>query len=225
MTPQDVGSALQEARLRKNLSLEQLAQDTKITLRHLQALEAGDEQRLPEPVYIKSFLRKLATKLDLPSQELVGGWFEVEPASAPLPPLPQPKPKTGWVWLIAVILTLGALILLLWRPAAAPDKPPPARPTAVSSVAMPSVAATVAATGGVEAGVNVRKRSWLRVTIDGRSEFEGFLLGGSKRVWHGEREVRIRVGNSDEVEFLYKGKNLGLAGTGVVERVFTPQGG
>lgn len=224
MTPQDVGNLLREARERKKLSLEQLAHETKITLRHLQALEHGDERHLPEPVYVKSFLRKLAQRLDLPAQDLVGGWFVVEPASAPLPPLPPPKPKTGWVWLVAVILSLGALVLTVWRPGK--ETRPAASPTAMATLTPVATPAVSPVPGSrVQAGVNVKQRSWIRVRVDGRPEFEGFLLAGDRRVWHGEREVTIRVGNSDEVEFVYNGKNLGLAGTGVVERVFTPEGG
>jgi len=50
-TTSPAGERLREAREAKGLSLEELASQTRIPLRHLQSLEQGDWARLPAPTY------------------------------------------------------------------------------------------------------------------------------------------------------------------------------
>ena len=48
---------LRSARERKNISLRQIADDTRISLRHLQNLEEGRYSELPGGMYNRAFLR------------------------------------------------------------------------------------------------------------------------------------------------------------------------
>lgn len=58
------GIALRQARVAGGLSLDELAAKTRIPLRYLAALEADDYARLPEPVYVRGYLRCCAVQLD-----------------------------------------------------------------------------------------------------------------------------------------------------------------
>jgi hypothetical protein len=66
-----LGDVLRQARLRKRVSLEQASEDTKIRLKFLRALEAGDYPALPGAVYTKGFLRSYGEYLRLEPDELV----------------------------------------------------------------------------------------------------------------------------------------------------------
>ena len=52
-----MGETLQLARERKGVDLYRAERDTKIRLHYLAALEDGDWDELPAPVYTKGFLR------------------------------------------------------------------------------------------------------------------------------------------------------------------------
>ena len=62
---QKVGEFLREARQGRSLSVEDLSSSLRIGKEQLIALEEGDEQSLPEKVFIRAMVRRIAEKLDL----------------------------------------------------------------------------------------------------------------------------------------------------------------
>lgn len=78
---QAIGAYLYEVRLAQSRTLEEIAAKTYIPLRLLKALEAGQEQPLPEPVFVQGFIRRYADALGLDGLELAQE-FPVQPATA-----------------------------------------------------------------------------------------------------------------------------------------------
>ncbi len=66
-----VGQALRTARLAQGVSVAQLAQGLHIGQKQLTAIENGDDHLLPEPVYIKAMVRRVADRLHLDANALV----------------------------------------------------------------------------------------------------------------------------------------------------------
>ena len=62
---QKVGEFLREARQSRNLSVEDLSSSIRIGKEQLIALEEGDEKSLPERVFIRAMVRRIAEKLNL----------------------------------------------------------------------------------------------------------------------------------------------------------------
>tara|TARA_B100000427_G_scaffold40848_1_gene29572 strand:+ start:221 stop:718 length:498 start_codon:yes stop_codon:yes gene_type:complete len=62
---QKVGDFLREARQDRNLSIEDLSSSLRIGQEQLIALEEGDENSLPERVFIRAMVRRIAEKLNL----------------------------------------------------------------------------------------------------------------------------------------------------------------
>lgn len=67
---QQIGGHLSRLRESKKISLEKIARQTFIPQRLLEALEAGEVERLPEPVYVKGFIRRYADAIGLDGVEL-----------------------------------------------------------------------------------------------------------------------------------------------------------
>jgi cytoskeletal protein RodZ len=67
----NVGKILQEARLERKITLEQVSEQTKIRQDVLAALEANDFQRLSSIASIKGFLKSYAEFLGLPSAQVL----------------------------------------------------------------------------------------------------------------------------------------------------------
>ncbi|WP_293063271.1 MULTISPECIES: helix-turn-helix domain-containing protein [unclassified Moorena] len=62
---QKIGTYLSQLRQEKSIPIEEVAEKTFIRLHILQALEAGQSEGLPEPVYIQGFIRRYAEFLSL----------------------------------------------------------------------------------------------------------------------------------------------------------------
>jgi len=74
--------------------------------------------------------------------------------------------------------------------------------------------------------LNVRLRTWMRVTVDGKVEFDGRVLPGSAFQFAGDDRVEILTGNGAGLEVNFNRTDLGTLGTfgEAVQRVFTVQG-
>ena len=60
-----IGNFIKEARLGRNQSIEELASNLKIGEHQLKAIEDGNEDQLPEKVFIKAMVRRISDKLNL----------------------------------------------------------------------------------------------------------------------------------------------------------------
>tara|TARA_B100000902_G_scaffold132167_1_gene130854 strand:+ start:1691 stop:2182 length:492 start_codon:yes stop_codon:yes gene_type:complete len=58
-----IGDFIKEARTSRNQSIEELASDLKMGAHQLQAIEEGNENLLPEKVFIKAMVRRISEKL------------------------------------------------------------------------------------------------------------------------------------------------------------------
>lgn len=68
------GNMVRHARERAQLSLQDLASQTKLAAATLQALEADDFELLQEPVYVRGYYRKCARALNIPEELLMAGY-------------------------------------------------------------------------------------------------------------------------------------------------------
>ena len=71
----DLGWA--SCRVKKGISLEQIAQATKIGVRTLQAIEAGEFKKLPGGIYNTSYIRQYAKAIDLDESEILAAYYSV----------------------------------------------------------------------------------------------------------------------------------------------------
>ena len=136
--PNRLGRTLREAREDKDLELRDLAEITSVRLTHLEALEAGDYQGLPEEVYSKNFIKLYAQAVGLdPARMLLlygherralTGIPHTPSAALELPPqLPTPRfsplnfsgfdnPRLARALglLLTLLLVVGVVLAALW---------------------------------------------------------------------------------------------------------------
>ena len=72
-----IGNFIKEARISRNQSIEELASDLKIGAHQLQAIEEGNEDLLPEKVFIKAMVRRISEKLKIDT-EFIMSEFKTE---------------------------------------------------------------------------------------------------------------------------------------------------
>lgn len=81
-----IGETLRRERQRRNLDLEQISRELKISPRMLEAIEQEKFEKLPGGVFAKSFVRQYARLLGLDEDEIAG---EMQRTLAPPEPAPQ----------------------------------------------------------------------------------------------------------------------------------------
>lgn len=240
-----MGEVLRESRQRRNLSVEQAEEDTKIRKKYLVALEEDDYSELPPPVYARGFLQIYAEYLGL-DPRFVEKLYQ-PPARAAAAPEIRPAATglrggggvsfRGVATFALALLGIAAIIYLYVQYAAYATnagEPMARRPTPVASatslalVPPPSPTPTVVPTPsptpvrGVEVLVQITERSWMRVIADGQSPplFEGELNPGDTRVWKARDRIDMRVGNAGGVEVTVNGMRQGkLGASGEVKNV------
>ena len=72
-----IGNFIKEARLSREQSVEELASDLKIGSHQLKAIEEGNEEELPEKVFVKAMVRRISQKLKLDT-EFIMNEFKIE---------------------------------------------------------------------------------------------------------------------------------------------------
>lgn len=95
---QTVGEFLRKTREERRISLEQVAQATRVRLPYLTAIENDEPENLPSTVQARGFIRLYASFLNLPAQPLLDSWggkqFSPEALSAAVPVIEtQSTPK------------------------------------------------------------------------------------------------------------------------------------
>lgn len=113
-----IGTTLSEARKQKKVSLKKIAQETKISVRYLQALETETYDVFPAEVYLKGFLRNYAQYLGQDGDEMVRAYNRQrsQPAEnivSQTAPAPITIPKINTRLLVWSVTAITAIILLL----------------------------------------------------------------------------------------------------------------
>jgi cytoskeleton protein RodZ len=116
---QNIGSRLRAAREAKGLTISDLADQTRVRVAALEAIEAGDFARLPEPIYVQSYLRAFAQAVGVPVEPVLDAFRRGAP-SLPVPSAVaaavsrrtiETKPSAG-LSLGGIVLGLAALALV-----------------------------------------------------------------------------------------------------------------
>ncbi len=221
----EIGARLRQARQDQNISLHQVNRQTLIPERHLEAIEQGRLEALPEFVYVQGFVRKYAQYLgvkeladELPSvSHLQNKWAN------------SPSAKLGslhlyFIYVLVVVGTVSALATALsnnsYRFEELPSGTNEQKQGGITPV--PSPSASLPTAQPLKLTVTMRGESWMRVTVDGKVQFEGILAEGRNLTWSGRQNIILRVGNGGAVAVSVNGspsKVLGSEGA-VIEKVY-----
>jgi cytoskeletal protein RodZ len=77
-TPQDLATL----RNKKGLSLHQIANATKITIRYLEAIECGQFAKLPGGIYSVSYIRQYAKAIEVSEETIMERYLQWAPPAS-----------------------------------------------------------------------------------------------------------------------------------------------
>ncbi len=209
------GRYLQAVRIQKQISLEQVAEETRIRLVILQAIEREDVAQLPPDVFTVGFLRAYAQAIGADGNEAVQRYHALRrPRQQTLEAQPPPEPgrrsvSKKLIFALAMLAALIAACLLVYRqwqgvptatvptasplaeePAAAPPENPAAPPPseAAKNLSMPpgpKHLLTIAA----------HENSWVKVVIDQGTASEHKLKAGDRLRLEAQTGFNLLIGN------------------------------
>jgi helix-turn-helix protein/uncharacterized protein DUF4115 len=245
----EIGAALRDARESRSLSLEAISARTKIRVDQLRALESDAFERLPEPIFVRGFIRAYAREVGLDPVALVShyrpGPVPSEPTEtvadqevpAVFPAVSAPSEDRtaplsavgagirGWVVAAAVIapLLLYALALPLMRHPAPPAAAKGA-PAEVAAKPVEEPPPTPVATSGtsLRIAIQVARPCWVSATADGRRVVFTTMRPDHTETIEMTSDLILRLGDAGAVSFSIdgaRGRSLGRSGHPVTVRL------
>jgi cytoskeletal protein RodZ len=223
-----IGERLRQAREAKGMSLDDVANQTRIPIRHLQHIEREEWDALPAITYCIGFVRSYANTIGLDGAEIgrelrdrLGGVRARAPAAEYYQPADASRVPPRSVAIIAIIIIIVAVaVYMVWRsslddagePAAtvavpeaeAPRQAQPQQPTGAQSLQPQSVA-------GQPVALVASEEVWLRIEdAGGRSLFQGILAPGQRfDVPATAQQPELRTGRPQVLRIQVGGRDIG----------------
>ncbi|HEV2845517.1 MAG TPA: helix-turn-helix domain-containing protein, partial [Thermoanaerobaculia bacterium] len=227
------GAWLRRQREMREISLRDIADRTKISMRYLEAMEADRFELLPAPLFAKGFLREYARYVGLSPDDVVNHYLSVynpeelvaEPKDDTLNRVRQrPKhldagqPPMRRNWSQGLILALAGLILLVlialaaWfadrrreEPPATDQAPPMAAP-APSPAGVTTPPPPPPEPGApLEVSLDFSDECWVDALIDGKTRRAETRIAGEAMQPQAQQSIALKLGNAGAVEVQVNG--------------------
>lgn len=238
---QEIGSILRSARETRLLHLEEIADKTLIRGSLIKAIEEGDLDSLPEPVYVRGLIRRYGDFLGLDGETLASQFFSPATRNRRRPswketPAAQLRPLHLYAaYVVLMVVAVSGLSYVLKQTAPEASGLPPLDPLAISQgerASAPTGENDTGATANEPTGSAIKSdhpiqvettltdQSWLRVVADGKTQFEGILQQGENRMWTADQQLTVRAGNAGGVVVSYNnGQAQALGKPGMVAEI------
>lgn len=228
--PATAGQRLAAAREAAGLTLAELSARTKISERHLGALETGDFAALPGRTYVFGFTRTFAKSVGLDPAAMVDVMGRDYARSAPEPDVPASPafapgdparvPSSRFAWMAGFVLLVAAIGGFIWwqnnssstdsLPSLIPIETPSAAPAASAAPSeAPSEEASAAPTGPVVLTAQMDKL-WIKVSdANGKQLVQKVLaLGETYTVPEDAEGPTVWTGRPDKLAITVGGQDV-----------------
>jgi cytoskeletal protein RodZ len=239
----EIGLKLLHAREQREFTLEEVSAKTHIPTRSLQAIETGNLEQLPEPVYTQSLIRQYANALGVNGVQLASE-FPIEPVVRSLRKSWRPQPKLQLTpvhlygaYALLIVGAVQGLSVVLNQSARefptlpnTPQVPPQARRQPSQVAVGPQLPAKVQPKQSaaqpakpVRVDLTLTDASWVKFVVDGKQAYEGTIPAGETRVLTADQKVTVVAGNAGGVIATFNGGEAKPLGEpGVVQEVSFP---
>ena len=250
-----IGAELARARDAVGLTHAELADQTRIRVAIIQAIERDDFSLCGGEVYARGHVKSIANALNLDPGPLLSALgavqtattlAQVEPDNLSIWDLQQrtrlDSEKRTWTLLVAIgVVAIAGFVYVARQSTAIPDLVPNTAPTAIVTPAeTPSATASTgvesesaetaiglpepvppqeivpsAVDGALVIELECISSSWVRVTNELGTLFEGTMRNGERQVLASDTDVQVRIGNAAGIYLTINGKtysNLGQPG-------------
>jgi cytoskeleton protein RodZ len=224
-----LGRILREEREKRRLSLDELVQQTRISRKSLEALEADNPAGAGGPFYFRSFAKQIARALNLDTPEWQEALASATAVIAPQPASPdesytprvaplRPHREGPWrsasyvVSFVVLLIACSGLYAILDRFDVS-DAPSLQKAASVSAAeSQPVVRHPDAPDEAILLKIAAVEKTWLSVDTDGKHIYSGLLDAADTKELEGRVTARIRTGNAGGLTVTFNGRELGTLG-------------
>jgi cytoskeletal protein RodZ len=214
------GETLRRERELRGVSLREIADATKISVRFLTALEKDRLDVLPGGVFRRAFVKQYAKHLGLDAERLVAEFVYAHGDEAPRESQPRRRREganPGTLLLIGVFSTVA--VLSLWKAAPVREPAPAAAPAVARAVVppepLPAEKLQVAMPEKLSLILRAHDTCWVEVRVDGQTILNRVLAQGQSESFEAQAEIVLALGNAGGVSFTLNeraGRPLGKSG-------------
>jgi hypothetical protein len=229
----EIGNSLREARMRRQVDLNQAELATKIRVKYLRALEDEHFDQLPSPTYVKGFLRTYAEYLGLDGQLYVDEFNsrfvagEEQNSERPRRSSVRPERRTRRleaaivVLVVAVVAIVTLVVVAAWNSSGGSNTPPPSKkPAHVARSHTPPRAVPYLQIVAVKGPSYVAVH---RSSAAGKLLFQGTIERGRTEPFNG-KHFWLSVSSPENLRIVVHGKQVSLSGGKPVTLTVTPSG-
>lgn len=217
-----LGSYLKRQRENLGYSLKEVADETKIRMHYLQAIEEGNVRALPSEPYAKGFIKSYALFLGLEPEKVLSqyGWGEIKKETKQKTDSPR-EIGFGWIFIVCGFI-LGIVIIAIFAQYAQTGKidqygdytrqaienlplvPAIAESAAIESLVQPDTVLPEQLTLEIKAV----KRAWITVIADKDTVLSGEIREGAKIEIIAKDRFVINQGKLSACEIFLNGNKL-----------------
>jgi len=230
-----IGQDLKRERELRGISLQEIAESTKINPRLLRELEEGNLNALPGEFFVRGIIREYAKCLGLDEHNALNAYLESlqtvqqEEIAITKGSTGLPKNFTSAIRIAALgaflIAVLIGLFLIFGKKEPPPPKPKPQASIPKKTVTPPpELEKTKEEEKVVELNLefSFHQDTWIQILADGEKVYSGIRLSGGKFEVTVEREVIIDLGNAGGLTYTINGlKGIPFGRPGAVEKSIT----
>jgi len=217
-----LGRYLQDARNARGIDLREAAQQTRISIQYLKALEDEDFSKLPGEVFVRGFLKNYGKFLNLNEAEVMKRYGELqqkpipaavntvqpEPPAAPAEQAKSSKlPIEPFIWAAGIIV-----VLIVFLFTALPRHSKETHQTEAVSPAVPDELASGPAltvkSDKLYLEVIALENTWLLVRTDTSPQKKAVLNKGETLIWSADERFLLSYGSAGAIKLLLNGQEL-----------------
>ncbi|MFQ5349351.1 MAG: helix-turn-helix domain-containing protein, partial [Thermoanaerobaculia bacterium] len=230
--PIPFGGWLRRQRELRQVSLREIADVTKISIRYLEALEENRFDVLPAPVFAKGFLREYARYVGLDPDEVVNTYLTAQSEAQPeeeTEPWTASRKRSSLEWTSGLLLALAVVVVLALVALVAyyaersressPPVPPAIAAPSSSSLPPPAVAQTARPQAPLVVTMDFAEDCWVEATVDGQRRLSELHVQGESLMLEADEVVVLTLGNARAVRVEVNGRQYQTAiGSGRIAR-------
>jgi cytoskeletal protein RodZ len=224
------GYYLQSIRLEKNIALETVAEETRIAKRNLTSIEKEDVESLPDPVFVKGFLRSYAQAIGADGDEAVRLYearLNMKSRLEDAQSYPPRSTVAPWANLILSIFAVAVLIVLslygvsyfqhhqLLDETAAPSRAVETPAEMNSDDGAPSDTKTKSppeTPSKLVLQISALEDTWMKIIVDNQDPKEYNLRSGDQLEEEATNGYNLLIGNAVGLALKLNGKPIKISG-------------
>ncbi|VAX29774.1 hypothetical protein MNBD_NITROSPIRAE02-1177 [hydrothermal vent metagenome] len=229
-----LGEYLRKHREKANLSLKEISLITRIRCEYLKALENEEFEKIPGEVFVRGYIKEFLKTISIEPSEAIRLYNEQKKASAatqeplPLPPKIRFSPQLLLYPLVALLIIIPMIMLYPYNKSTNDLEGKAKRESKIDRVVTmipnPVTPAEADYTNKHVLEITAIEDTWIFLRIDDNLSYSMILEPGQKRIWTGDRQFFLKVGNAGGIRLTFDGREIGAPGKrGHVVKLTLPQ--